>query len=239
MDTHIDLDALLKQAEKTLMGRDHVDAELLVKHAVKLLPSLMNDKEKIYCCHTIYQLMEFLGKNEESLPYIDNVLALSSEYSVKVHFFIEKALCYMRMKQKGKALPIFQEILDLAWKKNDEEMLARVSSYFAKYYQQEKDFLQALKYWNEAIGYARKIHNLPMEASANSDIALIFYDMKKYNLALESLRKAEDLAVDGKNKFYIYQTALRRCKIYMELGNMDQVRNIIDSTFKLNTPNSL
>lgn len=239
METHTELDALLQQSEKALIGRDRVNAELLVKRAVKLLPSLMDDKERINCCHVIYRLMEFLKRDEESLLYIDKVLALNPGYKVKVYFLREKALCYMRMRQKEKALPIFQEMLDLAWKENDEEMLAHASCYFAKYYHQEKDLLQALKYWNEAIGYAQKIHNLPMEASANSDMALVFYDMKKYSLALESLRKAEDLAVDGRNEFYIYQTALRRCKIYMELGDLEQVRDIINSTFNWNTPDSL
>lgn len=232
----VTLDELLEQCDNALRRRDKVDATLLAKRAVKLLPSLGDKKEQINCNHAIYRLLEFLKENEEALQYLNNVLAMELEYKMKVYFLQEKALCYMRMKKKEEAFPIFQQILELAQTEKDDEMLARMSMYLAKYYHQEKDFVQSIKYWNDVIGYARKIYNLPMEASAYSSMAVIYYKMKNNSLALECLREAENLAADGGNIFYAYQTALRRCKIYMELGDMQKVCDIINSLFEFEEP---
>lgn len=234
--THATLDKLLEQCEDALWRRDKIDVKLLAKRAIKLLPSLVERKEKMNCNYAIYRLLEFLKGDEDSLQYLDNILDVELEYDKRAWILQEKALCYMRLKRKKEAFPVFQQIWKLAQAENDSEVLAHTSRYFAKYYYLEKDFVQSVKYWNETIGYAREIHNLPMEASAYSSMAVIYYKMKRYNLALEYLREAEDLAIDGENIFYIYQTAIRRCKIYMELGNKQKVCDIINSLFKLDDP---
>lgn len=235
-NTYVSLNELLEQCESSLWRRDKIDAELLVKRVNKLLPSLTDEKEKIKCNYAIYRLLEFLEENEASLQYLNNVLCMELDYRDKIFFLQEKALCYMRMKKKEEGFPIFQQILKLAQAENDNEMLARTSRYLAKYYSLEKDFLRSMEYWNDVIGYARKIHNLPMEASAYSHIGVIYYKMKNNNLALEYLREAENLAMDGNNLFYIYQTAINRCKIYMDLGDRQKVRDIINSLFEIEEP---
>lgn len=224
---------LLNEFMKILGGGDIVEIRQMEKLLKKLLPSLTDKIDVIACNNALFNSLVFLKRNGEALEYLNNLLEMDQEYESQYHYLQEMAGCYMRMNQKEKGLLMFQQAFDLAQKENDYWGMADISRCVALYYYLNVDFLKSMEYLSDVIHYARKAHNLPMESEAHLRMGSIFYRQKRYNLALESLREAEYLALDSKHYLFAYQATVKRCKVYMELGETKKVTEIIDTLFYL------
>lgn len=230
---------LLDECMRLLGGGDVVEIRRMEKQVKELLPSLSDKADLIKCNYAIFESLTFLKKYDEALECLNNLLKLDQRYEAQYHNLHEMAICYMRLAQGDKGLLMFQKALDLAQKENDYWRMADISRNLAQYYYQEIDFIKSMEYLSDVMDYARKAHNLPMVSEAHLKMASIFYRQKKYNLALETLREAENLALDGEHLLFAYRAAVKRCKVYMEIGDTQKVAEIINTLFDLDEPSSL
>lgn len=232
------LENLLNECMRILGGGDVVEIRRMEKQVKELLLSLTDKADLIACNNALLGSLIFLKKDDEVLDCLNSLLELDQRYESQYYNLQEMAICYMRLAQKDKGLLTFQKALDLAQKENDYWRMADISRCLAQYYYQEIDFVKSMEYLGDVMDYARKAHNLPMISEAHLKMASIFYRQKKYNLALESLREAENLALDGEHLLFAYRATVKRCKVYMELGETQKVTEIINMLFDLDEPSN-
>ena len=107
------------------------------------------------------------------------------------------------------------------------------------YFYELQDYEQALSYLNEVIHYAKKIYNKSLESESLYRIGCIHLFNEKYYIAIDCFREAEDLAVDCRDLFLIYQAAVKRCFVYLKLEKTNQAHEIIRNLVHLNEPHKI
>lgn len=81
--------------------------------------------------------------------------------------------------------------------------------------------------------------NKSLESESLYRIGCIHLFNEKYYIAIDCFREAEDLAVDCRDLFLIYQAAVKRCFVYLKLEKTNQAHEIIRNLVHLNEPHKI
>ena len=234
-----EINVLLDRVETVLRSQNKIEAEFLIKDLEAALPLVKNQEAINYINNYIAQLLILLKKDAEALCYFEALIAQDKSYKYNYTGFLEKALCLMRLGSKSEGLSAFFDTFSLAKKNDDYEGAAKAARFISIYFYELQDYEQALSYLNEVIHYAKKIYNKSLESESLYRIGCIHLFNEKYYIAIDCFREAEDLAVDCRDLFLIYQAAVKRCFLYLKLEKTNQAHKIIRNLVHLNEPHKI
>ncbi|MBD3230665.1 MAG: tetratricopeptide repeat protein [Candidatus Lokiarchaeota archaeon] len=152
-----------------------------------LLNNSRSNDSKMFDSNADIRFKEKFNKLIESLHEKEGKLFI---LSIKARDFIES-------KQLDLALGTLDKALDIADKKSDQRMKCMILDLYAEVYIQ-KGFDDALEKLDEAREISANINYQAMIIQILMKKAKLFYNLKRYNEAIELYKEAFDLAIDQK-----------------------------------------
>jgi tetratricopeptide (TPR) repeat protein len=222
----------LDKIHDVLSRKDEIEAKSLCKKIEKFLPSVGNEKETSILHFYLFRLLVLIKKDEEAIKYLDLPKKQDDDFELKFLSLFQYGLCLMRLRRREDGFSAFSELLELAESKDDDGWKIDVHKGMGKFYYQEDNWIQALYHFNEALYYSKKSHDFFIMPDLYFWIGNIFLQQDKYYLALDNFKEAEEKAVDIHNELLIYRNAIKRCEIYIKLGETEKVYEIIDRIVK-------
>lgn len=154
----------------------------------------LNNLGEIYIKQQLY---------DKALDTLESAVNIRQTLSDDVRASISKrniAAIYILKKEYNKALDIFEKLLQANKKNNLPIRQAIVLDGISDIYYEKQDFETALKYRQDALAIYSKTLNRPAEAQALNKLGLIYIAMEQFQLAKETLLKAEALIVTVDDK---------------------------------------
>jgi len=154
----------------------------------------LNNLGEIYIKQQLY---------DKALDTLESAVNIRQTLSDDVRASISKrniAAIYILKKEYNKALDLFEKLLQANKKNNLPIRQAIVLDGISDVYYEKQDFETALKYRQDALAIYSKTLNRPAEAQALNKLGLIYIAMEQFQLAKETLLKAEALIVTVDDK---------------------------------------
>jgi tetratricopeptide (TPR) repeat protein/DNA-binding CsgD family transcriptional regulator len=126
--------------------------------------------------------------------------------------------CYYYTAVPGKALKILLKALKLQDETGDEYEKCRTLIFIANVYEAfTGESKRAIKLYTEALKLSRKIKNRNFEASSLGGLSSVYYDLKKFQVAVNYLIEAESIYTALKNTYMLSQVYAELGRSYFEL----------------------
>ena len=89
------------------------------------------------------------------------------------------------------------------------------------------DYPKAIELLNQAAAYAEEAHCLTDLAMAISDLAAVYYEMGRMEIALSEMFRAERYAKESRNLDLMFRFVVRRAKIMYKMGKDEEAKALI------------
>lgn len=89
------------------------------------------------------------------------------------------------------------------------------------------DYPKAIELLNQAAAYAEGAHCLTDLAMVISDLAAVYYEMGRMEIALSEMFRAERYAKESRNLDLMFRFAIRRAKIMYKMGKDEEAKALI------------
>lgn len=113
----------------------------------------------------------------------------------------------------------------------DSSIISYTLSYFARIAGQQLKWDSCAYYYNQAIQIAEQSNSIRALNLALGEISYAYIELKKYDLAIEYLKKSENVKIKGNYKG-IYQDYLIRGCVYMEMEKFDSAVYYLNQSLK-------
>lgn len=223
---------LLNKISDILSRRDKIEARPLCEVVENKLLSIENENEISILHYYLFKLLELREKDEDAIKYLELPRKQNNDLELKFTSLFHYGLCLMRLKRSEDGLSAFSELLHLAELEDNDKWKIDTHICIGKFYHQKKDWSQAIYHFNEALFYAKKCNVFSAISDLYFWIGSTFLQQDKFYLALDNFKEAEEKAVDIQNELLIYRNVIKRCDIYIKLGEIEKVNKIIDRISK-------
>lgn len=89
------------------------------------------------------------------------------------------------------------------------------------------DYLRAIELLNQAAAYAEEAHCLTDLGMVISDLAAVYYEMGRLEIALSEMFRAERYAKESRNLDLMFRFVVRRAKIMYKMGKDEEAKALI------------
>lgn len=89
------------------------------------------------------------------------------------------------------------------------------------------DYPKAIELLNQAAAYAEEAHCLTDLAMVISDLAAVYYEMGRMEIALSEMFRAERYAKESRNLDLMFRFVVRRAKIMYKMGKDEEAKALI------------
>lgn len=89
------------------------------------------------------------------------------------------------------------------------------------------DYPKAIELLNQAAAYAEEAHCLTDLAMIISDLAAVYYEMGRMEIALSEMFRAERYAKESRNLDLMFRFVVRRAKIMYKMGKDEEAKALI------------
>lgn len=158
------------------------------------------------CYNNIGAVYNSLNEIEKSLEYYLKGIEkkeVTEKGSIELAYsYNNLALIYKKMKNYNQSLNFHFKSLDIKEKKHDTYGIGTSCNNIGNLYIATKDYKKAKEYINRGLQSFQKINNKSGIASSYVNLALVNYMEKNFDKALDFAFKANELALETKNKQY-------------------------------------
>ena len=91
----------------------------------------------------------------------------------------------------------------------------------------QRDYPKAIELLNQAAAYAENAHCLTDLAMIISDLAAVYYEMGRMEIALSEMFRAERYAKESRNLDLMFRFVIRRAKIMYKMGKDEEAKALI------------
>ena len=123
---------------------------------------------------------------------------------------------YIQLGQYEKGLACFAQSYDII---EDGDDKAAAAGHLAGYF--------LLELLNQAAAYAEEAHCLTDLAMAISDLAAVYNEMGRMEIALSEMFRAERYAKESRNLDLMFRFVVRRAKIMYKMGKDEEAKTLI------------
>lgn len=89
------------------------------------------------------------------------------------------------------------------------------------------DYPKAIELLNQAAAYAEEAHCLTDLAMVISDLAAVYYEMGRMEIALSEMFRAERYAKESRNLDLMFRFVVRRAKVMFKMGKDEEAKALI------------
>ncbi|NVK65788.1 MAG: helix-turn-helix transcriptional regulator [Flavobacteriales bacterium] len=162
-----------------------------------------------------------------AVVYYENAIELYNRIKAKEDAFRLLELIsreYIKLDDRKNALKKMYTLLDIYQKEKDTLKIAQSYSAIGSLYADQNENDRALEYMLKALNMAIELKMKVGEAAIRNNIAGVYKDLGKIDLAFENVRIAKGLNQESGNEYWLSINDMMFADLYSELDQMDSAR---------------
>lgn len=177
----------------------------------------------------------FKGDYTNTLSYLTAQLNLFRNLDNKIGIALclnRMGIIYKNMDQYEDAIYYYQEALKIEEERKDSTGICRALINIGNiYFQNRKNFTQAINFYTKAINISKAINDKNNTAVLLNNIGLIFYNQEKYQEALNNFKEALSIYIELEKPDGVAETENYLAVLYAKLGNFKKADKFIKNSY--------
>jgi len=200
------------------------DGEKQAKYCLDLAEKLNSDKETVLLYQALGNFYRRFFKNDIAESYYLKAIDISEkigDLDLKYKFLLQYAILLCRAERFIEAYKILMELVNIKLNNEDKFFFMTLYSWLSYI---EATFLnheKSIEYTLRAINLCLVMKNFPAYAVNNNSLGLTYFDIGKYDLALEAFLSAEKIAIEYNNYELLSDVLHNIGLVYKNIGDSE------------------
>lgn len=188
---------------------------ILVKYYQEVCDNYMLNSIKLNIAKIYYQSY----KTNDAIKILSEIISSSSDVVVAVEAYTILGNIYISLSEKNKAYELYSKAVVLANKNTEIKNLPELYFKFAILADENENTNIAVEYYNNCINVSDDSNKY--KSLAYSNLADLYLDFDKKQIALEKFKAAFDLDLKNENNYGIYYTSSNIAKLLVNTNPIE------------------